>query len=327
MKKNLLFAVVMTLITVIRLNGQTPIDVAENTLKVNPLAEEVFYYGFAEGDQLIFSFQEVNGKELKEIELIELPSSSKFMDYKSKKIENKVIHITKNCIYKFRFANGAIVGRICKFKIQRIPASEASKNFNTSVYWRTVYDTTYTTEQQRYLVKSDTIISNLTDQVAKVHSQTNGNTTTTNFELPKNTVAWSYYIDVDQAGREAFQQAVTEVAKNAEPFVSKIPGYGPMAVLALGGASYLSKAQGSESIQYSILDSYNRYIKTGTVVNDFAHMASPLEGQYYFYLVNQNVFKALDVTLKVTAIVVNNDWGTRPIQKMHVTSKQEAYLN
>jgi hypothetical protein len=40
--------------------AQTPIDVAENTLKISPSSEEVFYYGFAEGDQLIFDFEEIN---------------------------------------------------------------------------------------------------------------------------------------------------------------------------------------------------------------------------------------------------------------------------
>jgi hypothetical protein len=45
------------------------------------------YYGFAEGDQMIFSFEEL--KELKESEIIEMPTSSKFMDYKSIKFTNK----------------------------------------------------------------------------------------------------------------------------------------------------------------------------------------------------------------------------------------------
>jgi hypothetical protein len=52
----------------------SPIDVAESTLKIGAFGEDVFYYGFAEGDKLIFNFEEINGKELKEIEIIELPS-------------------------------------------------------------------------------------------------------------------------------------------------------------------------------------------------------------------------------------------------------------
>jgi hypothetical protein len=125
MKSNFVFAIIISLS--FQAFGQTPIDVAESTLKVGGLGDEVFYYGFAEGDQLIFNFEELKGKELKELEIIELPSSSKFMDYKTKKIQNKIINVNRTGIYKFRFANSAISGRICKFKIQRIPASEATK--------------------------------------------------------------------------------------------------------------------------------------------------------------------------------------------------------
>src|SRR5260221_4450092 len=121
------------LFSVLQLYGQNPVDVVESTLKVSAFGEEIFYYGFAEGDQLIFNFEEVNDKELKELEITELPSSSKFLEYKTKKIDNKIINITKTAIYKFRFTNSAIGIRVCKFKIQRIPASASTQNFNTTV--------------------------------------------------------------------------------------------------------------------------------------------------------------------------------------------------
>ena len=73
--------------------AQNPVPVFESTLKVGGLGEEKLYYGFAEGDQLIFDFEEVNGKEMKEIEIAEYQAGSKFMDYKSKRIENKTIPI------------------------------------------------------------------------------------------------------------------------------------------------------------------------------------------------------------------------------------------
>ena len=45
--------------------AQTPVDVADLTLKVKANSSEEFFYGFAEGDQIVFSFSEVDGKELK----------------------------------------------------------------------------------------------------------------------------------------------------------------------------------------------------------------------------------------------------------------------
>src|SRR5262245_32220499 len=83
--------------------GQKPVTVVENTLKLGPFKEEVFYYGFAAGDKLIFNFEEGNNKELKEVEIMELPSTSRYMEYKTKKIENKTLDIVNTGIYKFRF--------------------------------------------------------------------------------------------------------------------------------------------------------------------------------------------------------------------------------
>jgi len=339
-KNKLYFTVTFLVTTQLVTLAQTPIDVAENTLKIGGLGEEILYFGFAEGDQVLFSFEELNGKELKEIEFLEYPSSSKFMDYKTKKIENKTLNITRTGIYKFRFTNSAIAGRVCKIKIQRIPSSEQTSKFNTSVYWRTITDTSYTTIQENYLVKCDTIIFNITDKVVKVHSTTNlnGNKSTFNFNLPKNTVSWSYYIGVDQTGREAYDQATKSLTKTAAPIISRLPGYGPLAALALGSVSYLSTVQKGEDIDYYLVPSDNSsefafrnggqftYYKKGKVINDFSRMASPLSGSFFFCFSNDNAVTAVEVSVKVTAIVVNDTWGKRPIQKMHLSKREEPYL-
>jgi len=322
-----------------RLLGQTKIDVAETTLKIGGLGgEEVFYYGFAEGDQLVFNFEEVNGKELKELEIIELPSSSKFMDYKTKKIENKVLNITRTGIYKFRFSNSAVSGPICKIKIQRIPSSDAAKNFNSSVYWKTVYDTTHIIVQEKYLIRTDTTISNITDQIAKVHSQgsLDGNKTTFNYTLPYNTVAWSYYIGVDQAGQQAYESAANQLSSKAGSLVTSMPGYGPMAALALGSLSYLSAIQSGEDIDFYIVEGNNvnlflagqpfYYIKKGKVINDYSRMLTPLQGNYHVCMSNDNAITGVTVSVKITAIIVNEQWGQRPLQKTNIISHQVAYL-
>lgn len=318
--------------------SQTKIDVVESTFKIGSLGEEVFYYGFAEGDKIIFNFEELKGKELKEVEILELPSSSKFMEYKTVSIYDKELIVQKTGIYKFRFSNGSVSGRICKYKIQRIPAKDELKNFNTSVYWKTLYDTTYYTIQERYLISKDTAIHNITDQIAKVHSTTNssGNKTTFNFTLPTNTIAWSYYIGVDQAGQDAFNKATKELTQKASPLISAIPGYGPLAALALGNTSYISQIQNGEDIDYYILDGTNTnlyqagqpfyYIKRGKVLNESARMTTNLRGTYYFCLLNDNAVTGVTVVVKITAITVTENWGTRPVEKMNIISRQEPYL-
>ena len=73
------------------LSSQTPVDVIETTLKVTIMGEEIFYLGFAEGDKVIFNFEEANGKELKEVEIVELPGTSRYLELKISKIVNKTL--------------------------------------------------------------------------------------------------------------------------------------------------------------------------------------------------------------------------------------------
>jgi hypothetical protein len=322
-------------------NSQEIVDVAESTLKISGLSEEVFYYGFAEGDKLIFEFQEIKGKELKEIEIIELPSSSKFMDYKTKRIASKAINITRTAIYKFRFANSALSGRICKFKIQRIPASSTTQNFNTNVYWRTVYDTAYTPIQERYLEKSDTIISNVVDQTAKVSSQSalngNPNKTVVDFTLPESTIAWSYYIGVGSEGKAAYESAKEGFVNTAAKSVSKISGYGTMAALALYGLNTFSKVQGRDNVKYWFISDWDNVLlfqsgnsflqyKQGDVVNDASQMKTPLTGKVYLGLLNDNMMEPIEVIIRATAIQIFQTWGERTVNQISISSRIEPFL-
>ena len=113
-----------------KLNAQELIDVTDQTIKIGGLKEEEIYFGFAEGDKITFNFKEINGKELKELEIIQYPNNSKFSEYKTSKVENKSLLVAKTGVYIFRFKNSAITGRICKIQIQRMPSNELLKNFN-----------------------------------------------------------------------------------------------------------------------------------------------------------------------------------------------------
>lgn len=117
-----------------------PVMVTENTFKLN--GEETLYYGFASGDQIIFDFSETSGKEVKEVEIVEMPSNTKFQDFKTSGVSNKTIKVVKKGLYAFRFKNPAIAKRICKVKIQRIPADESKISFDTGWRYEEVKDTT-----------------------------------------------------------------------------------------------------------------------------------------------------------------------------------------
>lgn len=321
--------------------AQKPVDVVENTLKVAAWGDEEFYYGFAAGDQLIFNFEETKGKELKEVEIIEWPSTSKFMDYKTSRIQNKVIQIPREGVYKFRFKNGSISGRVCKFRIQRIPASEATRSFNSTVYWRTLYDTTIVPTQERYLVKSDTMIHTVLEQNTKVYGQqaTNGQTNRSllEFTLPQGTAAWSYYIGTGGEGMEEYYKA-REKYKESSTVVSTIPGYTVMAALALQGLNYFNRIQGEDNIRYSFLRDANSATafregretaaayKTADVINDAAQMKSPTYGKVYLGLLNDNLTEPVRVMVKVHAVVLNQQWDYRTVDRMNVHSRTEPYM-
>lgn len=320
--------------------GQTPIDVADNTLKVGALSEEVFYYGFAEGDQLIFNFEEVNGKELKEIEIIEIPSSSKFMDYKSKKIANKTINITKTGIYKFRLSNSAIGGRVCKCKIQRIPATELTKNFNTSVYWRTIYDTSYTTDREKYLLRKEyKPISIVPTTEYFVNSGSNANfkggksRITFPVKLPYNTQEWYY---VFSAYRD---QIETDQAKRYFNLVGQLSKLIDQTGALTFGVDMLTKPPGGNVCDVYLLDYNNsrffeaktayQYQTLGTrenIKSGIVKMSGGAGQTYYIGVKNPDSYYGIHVAIEVVAITLEMEWATRDVQKMNVIERQEAYL-
>jgi hypothetical protein len=337
MNQSFLLATIFTFCTIISF-GQTPIDVVENTIKISANSEENFYYGLAEGDQLVFSIEEINGKELKEFEITAMPSSSIFLDYKTKKIEQKTILIQETGIYKFRLMNSNLLsGRICKFRIQRIPASDATKKFNPIVYKRTVYDTSYYNVKEEHIVKSDTVATEILNQTAKVHSSTNpnGNKTTTSFLLPENTISWAYYIGVDQSGEQAYKKATQQLISNSSPILKSLVGTSPLTALALGFSSYLTQIQSGEDIDYYLIPSEYlnnfstgqqfRLYKQGKVINDFSKM-QPIKGNLSFCFSNDNAITGVTVSVKVTAVQVKNTFEIKDVQKMNIKSHQEMYL-
>ncbi len=324
----------------VRLYSQTPIEVADNTIKVSGLGEEIFYYGFAEGDQMVFSFEEVNGKELKEIEIIEYPTSSKFMDYKTKKVENKIINITATAIYKFRFRNSALTGRICKIKIQRIPVAEVTKNFNTSVYWETKHDTTFKPKEERYLVKREyvpTVIQSSMDFFVNSGSNATfkGGKSRISFpvSLPSGTVEWYYQFT---ASRDKEEVQNTKGSFNLVGNLAKLIdqtgtlGFGVDLLTQPPGSDYCdvylltyeNVSLFEAKVQYSYLTAGTREnIKSGLI-----KMSGGANRTYYIGIKNPDASHGISVAIEVVAVVQKEEWATRTIQVPTVSTYKVPYL-
>lgn len=339
MKKIIIFF--STYLFVTNLSGQSqPVDVADLTIKVGALGSEEMFYGFAEGDQIVFSFEELKGKELKEVEVIEYPNHSKFMDYKSTKFENKKINVTQKAVFQFKFSNSALSARICKVKIQRIPKNESLVNFNTNWKWKTLYDTTYVPYTEDSLVGYDKIQvpytkkelikvdTNLTNKELKprIHTKINmagaSDKDYVDFPLPLNSetefvtkevVSWAYYFGTD----------------NTEPTIAKATGaaakgvalLNPVAGLALGAVSLLSSNAGKNLKYYLINGIQNAQLfKSGNQFNYIegsdASIASNrfvdrnLQGTYFLCFDNNHT-SPVDVLVRFSAVVITKTYENK----------------
>lgn len=321
----------------LQLCSQTPVLVVESTLKLGVMGEEVFYYGFAAGDKIVFDFELSKGKDIKEIEIVEMPATSRFLDLKPSKIDKKVITVSKTGIYKFRFTSSSIIPRVCNYKIQRIPASMETQNFNTAVYTHTVYDSTYTTEQEQYLAKIDTVMTNYQDRTVRVNpvSNSDGNKANFNFILPDNVIGWSYYLTTDQAGLKIYEEANKQFITLEPATIKKFPTYNLLAGLILDKPVSVKKLETGQTINYWIMEGENvnlftsgaqfRYIQKGKVVNDYTKL-EPRKGSLFFCFSNDDKTEPIHVTVKITLIQVNEVLQTREIKRLQVAPKNEMYL-
>ncbi|ABG57789.1 hypothetical protein [Cytophaga hutchinsonii] len=339
--KSIIICFFISVLSIESFSQLQPVDITERTFKIAGMSSEELYFGFQEGDQIVFTFLEIDNKPLKEVEIIEMPSSSKYMEYETRGFSNKTVNVSKKSIYKFPFYNSAISGRVCKIKIQRIPSSEEFKNFNTNVIWKTLYDTVHYIVQERYLFKIDTTLVNVCDQMASVHSSTVMSGTPSrnivDFILPANTISFSYYIGVDEAGKKAYDEANQKFLNSTSQHVGKIPPYGPLVALALDGASFFTSTAIGENVKYHFLSDYNSaqnfmyglsffQYKQGDVVSDQGRLSFPNQaGRYYIGLYNDNIKQGINVNVKIIAVTVVNIYSTRDVAKYKVTSKDIAY--
>lgn len=343
--------------------GQNPVNVAELTIKLKANSQEEFYYGFAEGDQIIFSCEEASGKNINEIAVIEYPSTTKFTDFKASKVENKTINVINKGVYKFVLKNSHLLkGRICRVKIQRIPKSEELKDFNTTVKWVTEQDTTWNSYTKEVVVGYDTLYEQKTrkklvleekyeeivmDKNQRNHSQTNGNGNRTHvfFTLPPNeisnyetkeVVAWAYWVGVGEESNVAWQknrEVITSAAKGVASLTLS-----PLGALAIGAATDLVLPTMGEDVKYGLVDLENKnlYIagleyqgydfgKGVAGYKRFTH-ESMMQGQYFVLLENDNIMTGIDVNVKVSAIVEHKKYEDETYTDMKVNPRYETKI-
>jgi hypothetical protein len=340
--------------------SQELVDVCEKTIKVTALSEEVFYYGFAEGDKIVFSLEEINGKDIKEVEIMEYPGSSKFSDFKTTKIDNKQIQVIKKNVYKFRIYNSSLGGRICKIKVQRIPSSEKTKNFNTTINWiekqettyntytkdvTVGYETKYETKVKKELVKVDTLFTQLFDKNLRVHSEMAiGKTqhTYATVELPINSyfpnqlnpykttevVSWSYWLGVGQKSKEDYDNANKKIISGISA-IGTLTGYGALATLAATGVSMFANTNIGDNVNfkfYGIQNGKEVIIDYGNVVSASGRNNKITQGAFSVQLYNDNFKDGIDVNLIVVVMQIQKTWQDKQYQEKIEIPKIEKQI-
>jgi hypothetical protein len=302
--------------------GQDTIDVVEKTIKVGGMSKSTEYYGFADGDRVIFNLTVENRKELKDITVSEYPNNVKFADHTTDKVQSKALNVYRNAVYVFEYYNSNLSGRTINVKIQRIPRSESTKFFNTNIKWVNRVDTTYSAQENSYLISSDTSIVDVIDSRVRVHSQfnkDNPNKTIVDFTIPNNTIKWTYWIGVGTEGQEAFQKDQAAFSKAGTKIIGSI---NPLAGLAFGLLT-MTHANVGEHVKYYFMSAWEdvqkfsagqtfMQFKNGNIVTDFGLMnyAARNNTKCYIGLMNDNMMQGIDVTVKILAVVVNNKYNS-----------------
>ncbi len=314
-----------------------PILISEQTIKVRKAQE--FYFGFAEGDEIIFDLEVLKGKNIKEVEITEYPSTSKFYDFKSKGVKQKRIKVNKTAIYHFKIKGGGLKAKVCRAKISRIPASVETEDFDTSIRWKTKLDSTYIQRFKKELVSIDTSIVPVCDRVERVHSQTNlENSSISNFNisLPQNEktklrttelVSWGYWIGVGNEGQEAYEK---EKKKFLMKKASQLSTVDPVGGLALGAYAILVNPPKGHNIQYwfsGLQNGVSHTFAKGNSVISTGRITNITQGSFTITLQNDNLTKGINVNLKISAVMVTKQYVNKPYQELKIKKTEYPVLS
>jgi len=327
------------------------ITVAELQLRINPAAAEELYYCFAEGDKVLLTVEEANGNTIDEVTVIEYPETYKFKGHDIKKEKNHEFIINRKSVYKFRFNNAAKDIRLCNVKIVRVPASKLTENFVTSVKWITTQDTVYTSSTKDVVKGYDTLYVQKVRRVAASEKKyeevvldknqrveakaTFGETkTSVSFSLPVNSIskdetkkviAWAYWVGVGEESNEFWKQ-------NRKMIVGAVQGAAsyfttPLGGIAAGALTNLALPTNGEDVEYLVLSDANnmlfiqqktyKTLDSGKGVASYKRFidAASLQGKFSIVLANDNYVQAIDVNVKVSAIIE------------HIKYKDEKYTD
>lgn len=303
-----------------------PILISEQEFRIN--GEQLFFYAFEKGDQLLFEATVLKGNTLKEVEISLYKGSSIWKVEQSSSQLKKSLTIPRRAIYVFRIRSGG--PKKVALTIQRIPPHSSRIHFNPYVKWKTVvdtfrphfrveqstvYDTSYQTYTRRVLYKKSQQMTTLLSRTERVVSKTNlqqDNKTSIRVELPalqqnkeleEQLLGWAYWIGVGQEGLENYNQ---ELKKFLTTATAKVMGQNLLAGLALGAYTVAVNPPQGDNILYSWWseqEGKQKLMSQGNVTAAFGRFSTLKNRVLILNLENDNILNGLNVHLKLVAVI------------------------
>lgn len=342
--------------------AQKSITVAEIALQVKPGSTEELLYGFADGDQIVLTFEEENGKKLSEVSVAAFPDILKYKVLDTKKVKRQTIAVQQKGVYKFRFINNEKEPKQIAVLIQRIPVSDDTRNFNTTTKWITEQDTTWNSFTKEVIVGYDTTFVRKTrkvvtfekkyeemvlDKSQRVSAKTSFDPSQSGifFTLPvnaiaadetKKVVAWAYWVGVGKESNDYWQQ-------NRKMIVGAVQGAttiftSPLGGIAAGAVTNLALPSIGEDVEYALVNEENKKlylqgkpIKSydfGKGIATFKRFTEPgmLQGKFFVMLKNDNYVQPIDVNVKVSAIVEHKKFKDETFMDKQISPKYEKKI-
>ncbi len=133
-------------------------SVADITFKVPAGKVKDFYFRFAPHDSIILNAWVVKGNDISLLSVKPYGGNKIIQFQKVPYILNRVFTSDTGGIYVFTFKNtNTFKSKIYRFTLHRIPSSRKYMYFNTSVFWDTIYDTTYRWVTESTLVRYESV--------------------------------------------------------------------------------------------------------------------------------------------------------------------------
>lgn len=337
--------------------AQKAIKVTEQTIKIKPNSTEEMLFGFTEGDRIVFTFSEDDGKKISEVAVSEYPENIKFKVLDTKKVKKEEIVVIHKSAYQFKFKNDSKEEMTVSVLIQRIPPGESAVAFNTAIKWVTEQDTTWNSLTKDVIVGYDTLQIQKTrkvvtyekkyeemvlDKTSRVNAKTTFESSTSSvyFTLPKNAitenetkkvVAWAYWVGVGKESNEYWQQ-------NRKMIVGAVQGATtifttPLGGIAAGAVTNLALPSIGEDVEYLLVNEENKKLfleekpaksyDFGKGIAAFKKFTESnlLQGRFYVILKNDNYVQPIDVNVKVSAIMEHKKFKEETYTDKQITPK------